>query len=724
MKQLLQSLKTGELKIAEVPIPDLQPNGLLVRNYYSFISAGTEKSKVDTAKKGLIGKAIEKPEQVKKVLDTLQKEGIVNTYQKVMGRLDSLVPLGYSSAGEVIGIGKEVTGFKVGDFVACAGVGYANHAEVVYVPKNLVAKIPEGVQISHGAATTVGAVAMQGIRQSGVHFGDNVAVIGLGLIGLLTVQMLKAAGCRVLAVDIDDGKVRMAEEMGANYAALDGRDDVESSALECSHGYGMDAVIITAGTSSNRPVELAGQICRKKGKVVVVGAVRMDIPRSPYYEKEIDVCMSCSYGPGRYDVNYEEKGMDYPIGYVRWTEQRNMEHFLRMLQDGSVKLDRMITHTFDFMDAEKAYDVVLGKTGETFIGILFRYDPKAPLNTKIHLTKGKPAHSEKVNLGMIGAGNFARGVLLPALKSVENVVLNGLVTASGSSARSTAEKFGFQYCGSKAEDVIEDQDTNCVLIATRHHMHASQVIKALERDKHVFVEKPLAISPEELTAIIKKWRDSKGHVMVGFNRRFSPAARAIKAFFKGRTAPMVIHYRVNAGAIPTDHWIQDPQQGGGRIIGEVCHFIDLMQYLTDALPVRVYGDEVLDEGQAQAIYDNVSIQIRFGDGSIGSILYLANGDPSFPKEYMEVFCGHGIAVMDDFKEVRLIGKGKSKRMRMKQDKGHKEELRAFVEAVLNGSDMPIPFESMVATTLSTFRILDSLKENRPLDVSISELWEE
>lgn len=717
MKQLLQNLKTGELTIEEVPVPELQSNGVLVRNYYSLISTGTEKSKLDIAKKSLIGKALEKPDQVKKVIETFKKDGLKNTFQKVMSRLNTPDPMGYSSAGIVIAVGSNVTEFKEGDLVACAGAKYAHHAEVIYVPANLCVKIPEGIDLSSAAVTTVGAIAMHSVRQAGVSFGDNVCVIGLGLIGQLTVQMLKAAGCTVLAVDIDAFRCNIAKESGAEYTCVLGRDNIKLITKKCSKGFGFDAVIITASTSSNKPIEIAGNILRKKGKVVVVGSVRMDIPRSPYYEKEIDICLSCSYGPGRYDVNYEEKGQDYPIGYVRWTEKRNMEHFLKMVSDGTINLSKIITHRFKFDEAKKAYDLILGKIEEKFIGVLLEYENKAEIKRKIILKNVPQRQESAVKLGLIGAGNYAKGVLLPILKKMPEVEFHGVMTATGITAKGVAKNYGFKYCTSNSEELLNDKNINTILIATRHDKHAELVIKAIKAGKYVFVEKPLALNVEELKNIIQAVKENGYKVMVGFNRRFSPYAVSMYEFFRNRIGPMVINYRVNAGKINDDHWIYDAVQGGGRIIGECCHFIDYMQYLTDEFPVKVFAAAATESGKQKNTSDTVNITVMFSKGSIGTLSYLANGDTSLPKEYIEVFCDGKIAVLNDFKELKIIHEGKTKVEKKGLDKGQKSEMQVLAEMVIKGNPMPISFESLVATTLTTFKVHESIQSGNVVEVN-------
>lgn len=722
MKQLLQNIRTGEMTIEEVPVPELQPNGVLVRTYYSFISAGTEKSKVGTARKSLLGKVLERPDQVKKVIQTFKKEGLESTLRKVMSKLDTPSPLGYSSAGIVTAVGANVTEFKAGDLVACAGAGYANHSEAVYIPSNLCAKIPPGVDPACAAVTTVGTIAMQGIRQANVRFGDNVCVIGLGLIGLLAVQMLKAAGCTVLAADIDESKCRLAGDFGAEFTGTVGRNDIRLLAEKASGGHGVDAVIIAAATSSNAPIELAGDIVRKKGKVVVVGAVRMDIPRSPYYEKEIDVCLSCSYGPGRYDADFEEKGQDYPIAYVRWTEKRNMQHFLKMLSDSSVKLDRIITHTFAFEQAEKAYDIILGKIPERFIGILLKYDTDCELNEKIVIRNGSPAKAEcRVKLGMIGAGSYAKGVLLPILKKMPEIDFRGIMTATGITAKAVAKDYGFDYCTSQISKLLHDQDINTILIATRHDKHAELVIEALKAKKNVFVEKPLALNEDELREIVKTARENGNRMMVGFNRRFSPYAAALKKFFNGRIGSMVINYRVNAGRIKENHWIQDPVQGGGRIIGEACHFIDFMQFLTGEMPVRVFAQAIDEKGKTKNTFDTVNITVKFDGGSIGTLSYLANGDSSLQKEYAEIYCDEKTAVMKDFKELETFSRGRLKIEKFGYDKGQKGELKAFACSVSGGQPMPVDFESIIAAALTTFKVHESLNTGDAVDIDINKV---
>jgi predicted dehydrogenase/threonine dehydrogenase-like Zn-dependent dehydrogenase len=722
MLQITQNYKTGELRIEEVPIPILKAGGLLVENRYSLISSGTEKATIDVSRKGLIGKAKDRPEQLGQVMDSVKRNGLIATYKTVMDRLNLPVPLGYSCGGTVRDVSEDVNEFTTGDKIACAGGGYASHAEVVFVPKHLCARVPDGVSLDAAAFTTVGAIAIQGVRQAQVQIGEAVAVIGLGLVGLLTVQILKAAGCSVLGVDVDASKFQIASAVGADVVALAEGSEVEDIALGFSKCRGVDAVVITAATSSSDTIVLAGRILRDRGKVVVVGSVGMDIPRKDYYEKELELRLSRSYGPGRYDPLYEEKGIDYPLGYVRWTEKRNMEAFLDLLAKGKIDVDRLITHKFEIEDAERAYEVILGKTEEHPIGVLLEYSGEVDLKkSKVILAtedvKERTKASGDVKLGIIGAGNFARSFLLPSLKDNNSVFLKGVATGSGINSKHVARKFGFQYCTTDYNDILNDPEVSAVVIATRHNLHAKLAIEAMKKHKAVFVEKPLALNEDELAEVIETWKDNEGRLMVGFNRRFSPLVEEVKNFFCNRTEPLAITYRVNAGFVPKDHWIQDPIEGGGRIVGEVCHFVDLVNFITGSNPLRVFAERISADADTIADNDNISLTIKLQDGSLANVAYLANGDTSFPKERVEIFCEGSIAVIDDFRRLQLIRKGRMKRIKKHgQDKGHKNELRMFINALRDGGQMPIPFKDSVTATFLTFLIERSLRERLPIDV--------
>jgi len=721
MKQVVQNYKTGELRIEEVPLPASKPGGVLVRNTYSLISTGTEKAKIKLARKNLLAKAKERPEETKQVLKTLKKEGIVNTYRKVMTKLEAPTPLGYSSAGIVVKVGRGIDEFEVGERVACAGTG---HAEVIFVPKNLCVRIPDKVGFDYAAFTTLGAIAIQGVRQAQLTLGETAVVIGLGVVGQLTAQIVKAAGCRVMGIDIDPWKVEFTKGLGIDASVVKGNPDILNEIRGFSSGRGIDAVVITAATSTNDPVELAGRILRDRGRVIAVGAVRMDIPRKDYYEKELSLSLSRSYGPGRYDPVYEKNGIDYPIGYVRWTEKRNMEEFLRLVSEGEIILKPLITHRFKIEESLQGYEIITGKRKEKFLGILLKYEGDKKQKSRISLksvcsSKIKASRSlKKVNLGIIGAGSFAQNFLLPTLKKIPSIRFKGVATATGINAKHVAKKFGFEYCTTVVDDIVNDPEIAAVIIATRHNLHADLVIKALERSKAVFVEKPLALCEEELREVTKAWQKSEGRLMVGFNRRFAPLIKKTKEFLEKRKGSLAIIYRINAGFIPKNHWIQDPEEGGGRIIGEVCHFVDLLGYLMDSKPVKIYAQSILDDRRDIVNNDTVNISLRFDDGSIGCVSYLACGDSSFAKERIEVFGEDSVAVIDDFKKATFTRGGRRKTTkRIIQDKGYRGELEAFVQTVKAEGEMPIKFEEIVTTTLVTFKILESLEKGVPIEIS-------
>jgi predicted dehydrogenase/threonine dehydrogenase-like Zn-dependent dehydrogenase len=715
MKQVLQSFRTGVLKVDEVPETVVKSGGVLVRTSASLISAGTEKMVIDLAQKSLAGKAKERPDLVRQVINKVQRDGLISAFHTVKAKLDAPLALGYSSAGVVREVGRGAEEFRVGDRVACAGMNYASHAETVFVPKNLAVKIPDGVSFDEAAFVTLGAIALQGVRTAEVKLGEAVAVIGLGLLGQITVQILKAAGCRVVAVDLDPAKVQLAREHGAETAVLRG-DDVEGAVSQFTDGCGVDAVIITAAAETNDPTELAGVIARDRAVVSMVGAVKMDVPRKVYYEKELQLRLSRSYGPGRYDASYEEQGVDYPIGYVRWTERRNMQEFLRLVAAKAVRLDRLITHRFDIADAARAYDIITGKDRQPFLGVLLDYAQTPSPSTVVALdakratTRGEKAARPGVNLGVIGAGNFAKSVLLPRLAKLQGVGLVGVATATGRNAKAVGEQFGFGLCTTDYRELLARDDINTVLIATRHDTHAKLAAEALRAGKVVYVEKPLAISEEGLSEVAAAVAETDGRVMVGFNRRFSELAAELKRAFAGaggRREPLAVTYRVNAGAVPKESWIQG-DEGGGRVVGEVCHFVDFLQFITDADPVEVFAYA------SEAGNDTLSVVVKFGDGSVGNINYFSTGDRSFPKERVEVYGGGRVAVLDDFRALEVWAGGKRKvTKRLAQDKGFDRELDSFVAAIQSGGEMPISWPSLLLTTLTTLKIEDALRHGGP-----------
>lgn len=732
MKQVVQNYRTGELKVTDVPTPAVGSGQVLIAVSASLVSVGTERIMVDLAQSSLVEKARKRPDLVRQVIEKVKLEGALTTYQRVMNKLDTLSPLGYSCAGTVLEVGEGVTDLHPGDLVACAGAGYANHAEVVSVPRNLVAKFSaigwkKNVSFEEAAFTTVGAIALQGVRQAAPTLGETVAVIGLGLVGQLTVQLLKANGCRVLGMDLKSDRCQLARRLGADATATSNG----AFADLCSAwtgGAGADAVLITASTKSNAPVKLSAEISRDRGRVVAVGLVSLDVPRKPFYEKELDLRLSRSYGPGRYDPGYEEHGHDYPIGYVRWTENRNMQAFLDLLAQDKIDVRPLITHRFPIEKATEAYDLITGERSDEALAVILTYpqaeSQDAPMVSLNKRSEQSGRQRSNVRLGLIGAGNFAQGVLLPALKGVERAQLHAVCSASGLSARHVGEQYDAAYCTAEAEQIMEDDEIEAVLIATRHGSHARLVTQALEAGKHVFVEKPLALNEEQLHEIVETFNVQRSNVptllMVGFNRRFAPLAVKMQEFLDS-AGPLVVHYRVNAGYIPPDVWVHDPVEGRGRIIGEVCHFVDFLQFLTGADPVTVHANSLRPDGGAEIPEDNVTIQITFSDGSVGSILYAANGDKAFPKERVEAFGGGRVAVLDNFRTLEMIqnGRRRVKRSWFKQDKGHAGELRAFTQVVRQGGSSPIAFSSLVKTTLTTFRVIDALRTGMPQRVDWS-----
>ncbi len=728
MLQVIQNYNTGELTIEEVASPALQPGGILVRNAFSVISAGTERSTIETAQKSLIGKAQSRPDLVRKVLEVAKRDGIMSTIQLVRNKLDTPVALGYSTAGIVIAVAPDVEGFAVGDRVACAGQGYASHAEIVYVPRHLAAKVPDGVGLDEAAYTTLGAIALQGVRQAETSVGDIVAVVGLGLLGLLTVQLLKAAGCTVVGVDINADSCRTASRLGAD-TTLTTAESYMPLVEKVTNGHGVDSVVITAGTSTNEPILFAGEILRNKGKLVVVGAVPVDVPRSPFYEKEIDIRFSRSYGPGRYDPTYEEKGVDYPYGYVRWTENRNMESFLRLIAQKKIDTNSISTHRFKIEDASSAYDLITGKrpSKERSIGILLEYAHRPPETSGVIAnlrSNMSPLANDRLPIGFVGAGNYAQSTLLPILKKMKNVALAGVVTSRGITSNNVAKKFKFQFAASDAKDILQNKDIPAIFVATRHHQHAAFVADALRNGKAVFVEKPLAVDLRQLEDVIEVHRRHPGKVVTGFNRRFAPSIAETKKFFARRIQPAVVQYRINAGFVPKEHWTQDPVEGGGRIIGEVCHFVDLISFLLDSMPIRVFADLVSSTRDDVVAKDNVTITLRYRDGSLGSVSYIACGDKSVPKERIEMFAENSVAIVDDFKKVTLTRNGRSKTFgASKQNKGHALLLSSFVQSVLAGTESPVSFGDAVNATKITFSILDSLSTGLPVDLHLDERQE-
>ena len=697
MKQVQQNYRSGELKVAEVPAPAFGGGELLIATRVSLISSGTERQLMQLAKSSLVGKAAARPDLVRRVLVNVKKEGLKPTFDKVFAKLDTPIPLGYSLVGEVIGVGREVSGFSLADRVACAGAGLANHAEINAVPKNLCVRVPTGVDDEDASFVTLGAIALQGVRQAAPTLGETVVVMGLGLIGLLTVQILKANGCRVIGFDPNGGRAALAKQLGADIAVSEALSEV---ALARTGGAGADAVIVTASSKSSEPINQAAEISRVKGRIVVVGLVGMTIDREPFYKRELELKLSMSYGPGRGDPAYESAGRDYPLPYVRWTEQRNMDAFLGLIEEGRVTPKAYVTHRFAIAEAEKAYELM--EKGEPHLAMLLNY-PEAPKEAPRRVvTRAAAPLRDRLGVAFIGMGNYARSVLLPKVKGAEGVALTSVVTKTGLSANHSADKFGFASAATDVAIPLDDAHSQAVFIATRHDTHASLTARALTAGKHVFCEKPLALDRESLDAVIAAAQASSGVLTVGFNRRFAPLLQQAKQALEPRSGPLMMLYRVNAGAIPGDSWIQR-DEGGGRILGEACHFVDSLTYLCGALPVEVQASAARGHGDA------VSAIIRFADGSVGTILYSSLGDASLPKEYLEAFASGRVVTLDDFNALTIHAGGKTKTVKAAQDKGQAALVSAFLDAARGKTPAPIPLEELDAVSRATIAIEEALR---------------
>lgn len=713
MKQILQHLKTGETQIIEIPCPAVQRGQVLIRSSHTLISAGTERMLVEFGKANWIEKARQQPDKVRMVLDKIKTDGLIPTIDAVFNKLDQPLPLGYCNVGRVLELGTGVSGFSVGDRIASNG----KHAEVVNVPFNLCAKVPANVGDEEAAFTVVAAIGLQGIRLVQPTLGETIVVIGLGLIGLLTVQLLRAQGCRVLGIDFDAEKLTLAQQFGAEVVNISKGEDPISTAKFFSRHRGVDAVIITASTKSNDPVHQAAHMCRKRGRIVLIGVTGLELSRADFYEKELSFQVSCSYGPGRYDPNYEEKGFDYPVGFVRWTEQRNFEAVLDMMATGRMDVKPLISHRFAINDAQKAYELV--SSDSPSMGILLKYPTSEEKpESELRQTKVKTgpfiAQSGKPVLAFIGSGNYSTAVLVPAFKKT-GVQLKMVASNGGVSGTHVASKFGFEQTTTDIKNILEDSTINTVVITTRHDSHAQLVCKALDAGKHVFVEKPLALTLDQLQRIESSYHgaiaiDQNRLLMVGFNRRFAPQVQKIKLLMEEVKEPKVFIMTVNAGYIPADHWTQDPLVGGGRIIGEACHFVDLLRFLSGQ---KITKFQTIAVGKPSGTFSNEdksSITLQFEDGSIGTILYLANGNKSFPKERLEIFAAGRTLQLDNFCKLKGFGwPGFSKMNLWRQNKGQRECSTAFVKSIEQGTFSPIAFEELMEVSRITIEIAESLR---------------
>ncbi|AFM23643.1 bi-domain-containing oxidoreductase [Desulfomonile tiedjei] len=715
MYKITQNIRNGAISVDTVPQPLVQAGHLLIANVASVISPGTEKALMELSQKSLIGKARQRPDQVRRVLEKIRNEGLFQTLAQVQEKLDEPMNMGYSSAGIVLAVGAGVQNFRPGDRVASNGP----HAGVVCVPKNLCAMVPEKVPLDHAAFAVLGAIALQSIRLSEIKLGETVLVIGLGLIGQITVALLNAAGARVLAVDLDRTKCELAStKMGAEEARPDFK---ANDILDRTSGFGVDAVIISASTKSNDPIDLAAAAVRQKGRIVLTGVVGLELDRRPFYFKEAEFVVSCSYGPGRYDPFYETYGQDYPPAHVRWTEQRNIQAVLDLMAAGRLDVSPLISRRVPIENALEAYNSIRAES-KSQLGILLTYPEAARCGQNNHtqaLTTQSPPLG-KIPIGCLGAGNFARLVLLPCICRIGDFHPKTLCSAGGTSAVHSGKKLGFDYATTDENTVLHDEEIQAVFIATQHDRHARQVLKAIEAGKDVFVEKPLALSIEDIIAIddaIENCPGVKPLLMVGFNRRFSPAALAVREFFSRIAQPKTICIRFNAGPIPESHWSQHESIGGGRIVGEACHAIDLATFFAESPPCRVYAESIGGTNAPRITEDQCLITVKHVNGSVSSIAYLAGGDKAFPKERVEVFGGGQIAVIDDFREIIFCSNGKTKRQRsFSTDKGHRQEIESFAKALTEGTASPISWEELKTVSLAAILAVRSVHEGIPFEI--------
>ncbi|WP_417746808.1 bi-domain-containing oxidoreductase [Rosistilla oblonga] len=717
MRQVIQSLKTGSIELADVPCPALQRGSLLIRSNTSLISAGTERMLLEFGKAGWLGKMRQQPDKVRQVLDKINTDGLLPTLHAVNSKLDEPLPLGYCNVGTVLAVGEGVEGYAVGDRVASNG----RHAEVVAVPQHLCAKIPDSVDDEAAAFVVLASIGLQGVRLAEPTLGESFVVMGLGLIGQITVQILRAHGCRVLGIDFDANRLDLARRFGAETVDLSSGADPVAVAMEFSRGRGVDGVLITASTKSNDPIRQAPQMCRKRGRVVLVGVVGLDLARADFYEKEVSFRVSCSYGPGRYDESYEENGNDYPIGFVRWTEQRNFEAVLDLMADGRIDVQRLITHRYPIDRVGDAYLTIDGESGNS-LGILLQFPQdesksKQLLRRTVHIDqtneRGRDT-GQSPGIAFVGAGAFARHTLMPTFRQV-GARLAQVASRGGLTALLNGRKFKFATASSDIQSVFDNPEVDAVVIATRHDSHADLTCQALRSNKHVFVEKPLALNEEQLTDVVSAYEtacrsNNRPVLFVGFNRRFAPQVKKIHSLLAPLKVPKAFVMTVNAGAIPADHWAQKQDSGGGRIIGEGCHFVDLLRYLSghpiDSVRANMFGPQ----SRELVCDDKMTITLGFSDGSMGTIHYLANGNKSFPKERLEVFCDGRILQLDNFRRLRAYGFGRFRKMNLwSQDKGHLAEVKAFVDAVSGKAPDPIPLEELIEVTRVTMDAVRAAK---------------
>lgn len=723
MKQLIENLKNGKLSIIDVPVPHCGPNDILVRNIYSLVSPGTEKSMIELGKKNLVGKAVARPDLAKMAFQKAKREGFISVFKEALARLDQPMPLGYSSSGVVLKVGRNVQDIAVDDYVACAGSAYASHAEVISLPRDLAVKIPKEkifngeVRLEDASFVMLGGIALQGFRSAQMSFGETVVVVGLGLIGLLTAQIAKAYGCTVIGVDVDSKKTAMGKLLGCDRVFTIGKDDIETGVLNVTSGHGADAILLCAATKDNKPILLAETIVRKKGKIVLIGVSDITLTRKQFWDKEISFTVSKASGPW---VEGREK-RDLPLEHIRWTERRNHEEFIRLLSSNLVHVDTLITHRYPIENAIDAYTMIL-QGRERYIGVLIQYSGTVSALSAatddqniVRMNESGFSHSSDVRsaVGFIGAGAFTKNILLPQLAGTKTARFVGISAKTGLHASHLAGKYGFSYTTTSYKKILEDQSIGSVIITTRHNLHAGMVEEALSAGKNVYVEKPLCINKQQLQRLEKVFRHTPPDQLffIGFNRRYAPLSKKLKEYIATRTSPMQMVYRVNAGFIPYDHWVHDVNIGGGRIIGEVCHFIDFMLYLTDADPIEVSAHSI---GNAQSRYradDNLELSLRFSDGSLGTIIYTALGSKSASRERVELFVDESVCVLEDFRRLEIIRGAEKKVTKLwGQDMGYADALQTFLS--LSPEKGYHNRQQSVQTTKATFASLDSLRSKK------------
>lgn len=710
MKQVL--IKAGGVVVEEVPSPQVSRKNILVRVTNSCISVGTEMAGVKMSGLPLYQRALKQPENVKRVIEMMRDQGVKRTMDRVMGKLSAGSPTGYSAAGVIIELGEDVDGFSVGDRVACAGAGVANHAEVIDVPVNLAVKIPQELDTDLASTVTLGAIAMQGVRRAQPTLGETFVVVGLGILGQITAQILSANGCKVIGVDLDPRRIQLALDNGMDIGINPSLENYVDRVIKLTEGLGADATVITAATDSNQVISEAMQACRKKGRVVLVGDVGLALNRADFYKKELDFLISSSYGPGRYDPVYEEGGQDYPIAYVRWTENRNMQAYLDLLSKGKVKLNNLYRTPYSIEKANEAYEALKAGADKPLMVLLEYPERKGMRTTRVTLQK-QEVNKGKIRVALAGASSFAQGMHLPnMIKLRDSFTLQAVMSRTGANAKAVATQYQAAYCTTEYDDIIEDDEIDLVMIATRHDLHASMALKALHKGKHVFVEKPLALSEKDLSEIENFYANRSGGpmIMVGFNRRFSPAAHAIRSLIANRTTPIIANYRMNAGYIPMDHWVHGPE-GGGRNIGEACHIYDLFNSLVGTSKVEeITAYSITPSSRQWGRNDNFVATMKYADGSVCSLTYTAMGDKSYPKERMELFVDGKVIVMDDYKSVTVHGGRYKGWSSTSAQKGQFEELEALSVALLKGADWPIPLGDQLnasRTSLQVERMINS-----------------